>query len=335
MSLSIIIVNYKASAFIIDCLESALQFPSSKNFEWIIVDNDSRDNSKEIITSKYPFVKWIEMNANAGFARANNRAIKESKNEIVLLLNPDTIILDDAINNCLQKFITRKNDVACGVQMLNPDGSPQTSGSFFSPKGLNHLLPLPYWGGFIKALANLFNARKPSIEKANAEEKVDWISGAFVMIKKAAIEKIGLMDEDFFLYAEEVEWCSRLAKVGDLFIYGNINIIHIIGEIIQGAAGSDDKSYFNLYDKKGLQLIVSNHVRIRKQYGVFWFLFHLINYTFTIPVFMICSFFHHLFLFVNPFADWKKIKALTKNVIKVWQLSPIIIKNKPHFYKMF
>ena len=332
MSVSIIIVNFRSPKFICDCIVSAFQFPSAKNFEWIIVDNDSKDNSKEIITSQFPFVKWIDMDYNAGFARANNEGVRQSTYEVALLLNPDTIILNDAIEQCYKKFI-ETNHVACGVQMLNPDGSAQISGSYFAKGGLNHLLPLPYWGNFIKWIGSLLKVQKPSIEKAASEEFVDWISGAFLMVKKEAISKAGLMDEDFFLYAEEVEWCSRLKKIGTLCIYGDIHIIHILGEIIQDAAESD-KSYFNLYDKKGLQLIVSNHLRIRKQYGVGWFLFQLLNYTFAIPVFFICSFFGHLLHFKNPFTDWRKIKALTKNVWKVLKLSPKIIRNKPYFYKM-
>jgi GT2 family glycosyltransferase len=311
-----------------------MKFSSYKNFEWIVIDNDSGDDSKEKITSRFSFVKWIDMGYNAGFARANNKAIKESANETVLLLNPDTIILDNAIEKCFNKF-QFSNNVACGVQMLNPDYSPQISGSHFAPKGLNYLLPLPYWGGFIKRLAFLFNAKKPSVEKAAEEEKIDWISGAFLMVKKNAIAKEGLMDEDFFLYAEEVEWCSRLGKFGELSLYGNINISHILGEVIKDASNSADKGYLNLFDKKGLQLIVSNHLFIRKKYGTFWFLFQLLNYTFAIPVFFFCSFFYHLFLVKNPFADWKKIRGLAKNIMKVWQLSPTIIRNKPHFYKMF
>ena len=332
MPVSIIIVNFRSPKFICDCIVSAFQFPSAKNFEWIIVDNDSKDNSKEIITSQFPFVKWIDMGYNAGFARANNEGVRQSTYEVALLLNPDTIILNDAIEQCYKKFI-ETNHVACGVQMLNPDGSAQISGSYFAKGGLNHLLPLPYWGNFIKWIGSLLKVQKPSIEKAASEEFVDWISGAFLMVKKEAISKAGLMDEDFFLYAEEVEWCSRLKKIGTLCIYGDIHIIHILGEIIQDAAKSD-KSYFNLYDKKGLQLIVSNHLRIRKQYGVGWFLFQLLNYTFAIPVFFICSFFDHLLHFKNPFTDWRKIKALTKNVWKVLKLSPKIIRNKPYFYKM-
>jgi GT2 family glycosyltransferase len=333
LSVSIIIVNYRSAKYICNCLESSLQFPSVKNFEWIIVDNDSKDNSKEIIISKFPFVKWIDMGYNAGFARANNEGMSRSKHNVVLLLNPDTIIIDDAINRCYQKFI-HTDHAACGVQILSPDGSPQISGSYFAKGGLNHLLPLPYWGNFVKWLAIRLKVRKTPIEKARSEEFVDWISGAFLMVKKQTITKAGLMDEDFFLYAEEVEWCSRLKKAGLLCIYGGINIIHILGEIIQDATQSGDKGYFNLYDRKGLQLIVSNHLRIRKQYGAAWFLFQLLNYSFAIPLFFICSFFHHLVLLKNPFNDWEKIKALTKNVMQVWKLSPTIIRNKPHFYKM-
>ena len=85
------------------------------------------------------------------------------------------------------------------------------------------------------------------------------------------------MDEDFFLYAEEIEWCSRLYKQGNLMIYGNLHVIHLIGETITKAANSNDSTYLNLFDRKGLQLILSNHLRIRKQYGIFWFLFAYVS----------------------------------------------------------
>jgi GT2 family glycosyltransferase len=314
-------------------LNSASQFNSVNEFEWIIVDNDSRDNSREIITQQFPFVRWIDMHYNAGFARANNEGIRQSVSDIVLLLNPDTIIVEDAINECYQKFITT-HYVACGVQMLNPDSSFQISGSNFMKGGLNHLLPLPYWGNFLRRIAFTMNTSKPSIEQAALEEKVDWISGAFLMVKKSAIEKAGLMDEDFFLYAEEVEWCSRLRKVGAICIFGNFHIIHILGEVITGAAKSTDKNYTNLFDKKGLQLIISNHVRIRKQYGIGWFLFQLFNYSFAVPLFFICSFFDNLFRLRFPFKDFNKVSGLAKNVAMLWKLTPTILRNKPHFYKV-
>jgi GT2 family glycosyltransferase len=186
----------------------------------------------------------------------------------------------------------------------------------------------------LKIVAKLLNTRKPGVEQVSNEVKVDWISGAYLMVKKESVQKSGMMDEDFFLYAEEVEWCSRLGKLGDLVLYGDIQIIHLLGESIKDATGTDDKTYANLFDKKGLQLIVSNHVRIRKQYGVGWFLFQLLNYSVGVFLFFIGSTLDHLIHFKNPFTDWKKVMGLAINVAIVWGLSITIIRNKAHFYKM-
>lgn len=333
MQLSIIIVNYRSSKYIVDCISSALECNAGNTFEWIVVDNDSGDDSHSIITRKFPFVKWIDMNYNAGFARANNEGIRQSLCDVVLLLNPDTIIQNNALERCLQKFIST-NDVACGVQLLNPDGSPQISGNFFMKGGINHLLALPYWGNFLRWVAFAIKTKKPNVLIAGSDEKVDWISGAFLMVKKSSIAKAGLMDEDFFLYAEEIEWCSRLKKTGTLSIYGDIKMIHLLGETIKDATQTNDKTYFNFFDKKGLQLLVSNHVRIRKQFGIFWFFVQLLNCSFGVPVFFVCSITDHLIHFKNPFADWKRIKGLAKNIFQVWKLTPTILRNQPHFYKI-
>jgi len=130
LQLSIIIVNYNSKEYICDCLASACQFSSVKDFEWIIVDNKSADNSKEEILNLFPFVKWIDMGYNSGFARANNAGILQSQGTTVLLLNPDTIILNDSINKCLNRFLNGK-EIACSVQLINPDGSSQITGNYF------------------------------------------------------------------------------------------------------------------------------------------------------------------------------------------------------------
>ncbi|MEP7253277.1 MAG: glycosyltransferase, partial [Ginsengibacter sp.] len=121
MSLSIIIVNYKSASLVIDCLRSIFDQNSVLQFELIVVDNDSKDNSNEKIKELFPQVTYLEMNYNSGFARANNEAIRRSSGDTVLLLNADTIIENNAIEKCYEEFIN-STFIACGVQLLNPDG---------------------------------------------------------------------------------------------------------------------------------------------------------------------------------------------------------------------
>jgi GT2 family glycosyltransferase len=333
MQLSIIIVNYKSSGFICDCLASAdKELLANNQIEWIIVDNDSQDESKAVICNQFPFVQWVEMGYNAGFARANNEGMRRANGAAVLLLNPDTLLINGAIESCLNRLLNSSH-VACGVQLVHRDMSPQFSGSNFMKGGLNHLLPLPYWGSILKKVAGVFKTTTPSVLQAQPEQIIDWVSGAFLMVKKAVIAKAGLMDEDFFLYGEEVEWCSRLRKHGTICVYGDIQIIHLIGATIQEATNAEDNSYENLYDKKGFQLMVSNHLRIRKQYGVGWFLFQLLNYTWTVPFAMACSVLENAFKLQSPFAALNQYWAFGKNVMGVWKLTPTIIAGKPHFYK--
>ena len=333
MNLSIIIVNYKSPQLTIDCLRTVYDQTTGFAFEVIVVDNHSNDSSRQMITSAFPQAKWIQMDYNAGFARANNEGIRQAMGKAVLLLNSDTLNLNNAIGNCFLSFL-ESSYVACGVQLLNADSSPQISGNYVMQGGLNHLLPLPYIGGFMKWLGDLLSVKKPNVPDASGEVEVDWINGAFLMVKKTAIETAGLLDEDFFLFAEEAEWCSRLKRVGKLCIYGQFKVMHLQGATADKTFQSAEKGYQNLYDKKGLQIMVSNLVRIRKQFGVFWFLFQLMIFTLTIPVFFLFSFVENLFQLRNPFRDFQVAAGFTRNVIKVWSIVMVIIRNRPYFYKV-
>ncbi|MDE1191943.1 MAG: glycosyltransferase family 2 protein [Arachidicoccus sp.] len=330
--LSIIYINYFSVEFLLQSIDSLYQYKLTIPHEIIIVNNSSEDKDLYKIIEKYPSVIVIEIGYNAGFARANNLGIQHAKGEVVLLLNPDTLIIDHAIENVYRSF-TQSNYVACGVQLLNEDGTPQISGNYAMKGGLNYLLPLPYVGNFIKWIGNAAKVKKPNVPNASTTVEVDWINGAFLMVKKNAIEKAGLLDEDFFLYAEEAEWCNRLKKFGNLCIYGDNKIIHFQGESANDAFNSEGKGYYNLYDRKGLQIMLSNFVRIRKEFGKFWFLFDLCIYTFEIPVFFVAGFLHHLFASLTPFKHFEKATKFSKNVFYIWRLAPTIIKNKPHFYK--
>lgn len=331
--LSIIIINYKTPQLVSDCLATIFNNTRNIPYEVIIVDNASNDNSQDLITSAHPSVRWIQMDYNSGFARANNVGIQQAIADTVLLLNSDTLDFHNTIENCYIAF-SKSEYIACGVQLLNKDGSPQISGNFVIRGGLNYLLPLPYVGSFIRWLGYTLKTKKPNIPDAKNTVEVDWINGAFLMVKKEAISKAGLLDEDFFLYAEEAEWCSRLKKAGKLCIFGQYNIIHLQGESANTTFGSSGLGYYNLTDKKGLQIMVSNFVRIRKQFGVQWFLLHLLFYTLTVPLWLVLSFIRHLVHLENPFSEYREVFRFSGNLIKLWQLSPVIIRNKPFFYKL-
>ncbi len=333
MELSIIIVNYKTPQLIIDCLRSIFTFSPDIPSEIIVVDNHSGDNSRELITAKFPSIRWVQQDYNSGFARANNEGIRQAKGDAVLLLNSDTLVKDDAIARCYSQLMASEY-VAAGVQLLNADGTPQISGSYFMKGGLNHLLPLPYVGKLLKAIAGFFKVKKPNVPNATGIVEVDWINGAFLMVKRSAFEKAGLMDEDFFLYAEETEWCSRLRKLGKLCLFGNCNVIHLQGATTNEAFNSEGQGYMNIFDKKGFQILISNILRVRKQFGVGWFLLHLFVLLGTIPVFFIGLLLSKIFTGGRARYNWKQFSGFCRNVFGIVKYSGRIIQNKPHFYKV-
>lgn len=333
MDLSIIIVNYKTPGLVLGCLHTVYQETQAIAFEVIVVDNASGDDSRNRIMSAYPSVRWIQLDYNAGFARANNEGIRQSLGRSVLLLNSDTLAEDRAIERSYG-LLASSDYVACGVQLLNVDRTPQISGNFFMKGGLNYLLPLPYLGHLVKKAGLFFKVEKPNLPDATSLVEVDWINGAYLMVKKEAIEKAGLMDEDFFLYAEEAEWCSRLRRLGKLCIYGQLHVVHLQGASANETFGSEGQGYYNLYDRKGLQIMLSTFVRIRKQFGIGWFLVLLTFYVLEIAVFFIGVLLSRLFRGSRSRFSLAQFRQYCKNIRIVVSKSLIIIRNKPYFYKV-
>lgn len=333
MLLSIIIVNYKSAALILDCLQAVYKMPGEYPFEILVVDNASGDDSQTRIGTAFPQVTWIAMDYNSGFARANNEGIRRSNGDTVLLLNGDTLPDVQTIGTTYRR-LTESAHIAAGVQLLNPDGTPQISGMYVMRGGLNYLLPLPYLGALIKAAGQKAKVKKPHVADAAAPVEVDWINGAFLMVKKQAIEKAGLLDEDFFLYAEEAEWCSRLKTAGSLVLYSDLHVIHLQGETANQEFGSAGKGYYNLFDRKGLQIMLSNFVRIRKQFGVGWFLVQLFFYLLDIPVFGIGLLLSTIGRKASSRYTFAQLRGYSGNVWAILRLSPVIMRNKPYFYKV-
>lgn len=227
MKLSIIIVSWNVREDLLGCVLSIKENQPSCTFEVIIVDNASTDGTVDMIKKCFPEVELITNHDNRGFAAANNQAIELSQGEYVLFLNPDTILYPKSLD-ILVKFMDSNEDVGvCGPKLLNPDGSTQDSVRCFpSFRGALHrhtafkFLGI-FKGEYRKWLMNDFNNDK--------QIDVDQVMGAALMVRKSATEQVGVMDERFFMYYEEVDLCYRIKKAGWRIIYKPEAVITHIG----------------------------------------------------------------------------------------------------------
>ena len=335
MDLSIIIINYKSANHVINCVESIYKETIRHSFEIIVVDNNSGDESETAILSKFPQIKWLQTGYNAGFARANNEGIRIAQGKHILILNADTIITANALDKAIELFES-SDAVACGVQLLNTDGTTQISGAHFVKGGLNFLLPLPYLGSLVRWLGYKFKSRPPSVKNVEEKIEVDWIVGAFILVRKDVLDKAGLMDEDFFMYAEEIEWCARLRKQGKLYLFSEPKVIHLGGGTSSDYYATDEsENSKNLWNKKARQIIVSQMLRIRKQFGVFWFLVVLGFYLLELVIFPVCLFIEYFILLGKTKYKLSHVGGYYNNVFSLLNYVPKIILNKKYFYKVY
>jgi len=335
MDVSIIIINYKSAGLVLDCVESIHREMKQFSFEIIVVDNDSKDDCKEKLEALFPQVRWLQTGYNAGFARANNAGIRIANGEYVLILNADTIILDGAIDKSIALLKQEKDAVGCGVQLLNTDGTTQISGAHFVKGGLNTLLPLPYFGKMIRYLGYRFKSKVPSVQTVEDKVAVDWVVGAYILVRKNILSQSGLMDEDFFMYAEEIEWCGRLRKFGKLFLFAEPKVIHIGGGTSSDYyTTTENENGKNLWNRKGRQIIVSNMLRIRKQFGIGWFLVITGAYVADIPIFFFGLLVHKIIAGKKAWYSWRNVKDYTANIGILLSYFFKILSNKPYFYKV-
>ena len=229
--LSIVIVNYNVKHYISQCLDSVFN-SSLKDVEVIVVDNHSRDGSVEYIKSKYPEVKVIASNHNLGFARGNNLALRSIKSQYALLLNPDTILTTDVLQRSVDFMDANPKCGGLGVCMLNVDGTkamesrrglPTPLTSFYKMIGLCKRFPKH------KSFGRYYLGCLPWDKPAS----IEVISGAYCMLRKEALDKVGLLDEDFFMYGEDIDLSYRLLKGGYENWYIPATMLHYKGESTQ------------------------------------------------------------------------------------------------------
>lgn len=230
MKLSVVIVNYNVKYFLEQCLHSSLKAAERVSTEIWMVDNNSVDGSVEMVEKKFPTVKVIANKDNRGFSRANNQAIRESKGEYVLLLNPDTVVEEDTFEKVVRFMDEHPDAGGLGVKMLDGTGKflpeskrglPTYDVAFYKIFGLSKIFPK----------SKTFGRYHLGFLDENETHSVEILAGAFMLLRKSVLDKIGLLDEDYFMYGEDIDLSYRILKAGyKNYYFPDTRIIHYKGE---------------------------------------------------------------------------------------------------------
>lgn len=223
MKLSVVIVSYNVRRFVEQCLDSVHKASEGIESEVFVVDNASQDDTVEAIGKEYPWVRLIANDDNLGFARANNIAIRQSVGEYVLLLNPDTIVAEQTLRQAVDFMDAHPKAGGVGVRMHNVDGT-------LAPES-RRAIPTPW----VSCLKMLGFTRRYYMSHLSWDEpgRIEVISGAFCLLRRKALDQIGLLDEDFFMYGEDIDLSFRLLKGGWENWYVPCDIVHFKGESTQ------------------------------------------------------------------------------------------------------
>lgn len=212
MDISIVILNYKTRGLLKQCLKGILLQRLPFRYEIIVVDNNSGDGTDEMMRSEFRDVRFLQAGTNGGFAAGSNLGIRAASGRYLLVLNPDIAVLGNAIERMYHFMDANQKVGLCAPKLLNPDGSVQTSCREF-PSILTILLRRSPLGSLPWAKKRLRKFLMLDWDHAT-NTPVDWVLGACMMVRRTALEKVGLMDERFFLYFEDVDWCRRFWQEG-------------------------------------------------------------------------------------------------------------------------
>lgn len=262
MDLSIIIINYNTKDLLLRCLESIKKNTNNLSYEIIVIDNDSKDGSVESIKMINNFlVKIISNKKNLGFAKANNQGIKIAKGRYILLLNPDTAVTKGVLAQMIG-FMEKSPDVAVvSCALKNKDGSFQATGGYFPT--LSRVITWMLFIDDIPLMDKLIKPFHPMHEKSfiyrgeeffKKEGERDWVTGACFLVRKEVFDEVGELDEEYFMYTEEVDFCFRVKKKGwKVWYIPSLAISHIGGV-------SSPSEFPILSEYKGIKIFYRKHM---------------------------------------------------------------------------
>lgn len=230
MKLSVIIVSFNVRHFLEQCLTSVQNALQGMEGEVFVVDNDSSDGSVQMVEMRFPNVSLIANKTNVGFSKANNQAILQSKGEYVLLLNPDTVVEEDTFRKCVSFMDCHPEAGGLGVRMIDGKGNflpeskrgmPSPSVAFWKISGLSSLFPK----------SRVFGKYHLGYLPEDETHEVDILAGAFMLMRKSVLDKVGLLDEAFFMYGEDIDLSYRITQGGyKNYYFPGTRIIHYKGE---------------------------------------------------------------------------------------------------------
>lgn len=258
MKISVIIVNFNTQKLLKDCLSSLFEKNKKVKMEVIVVDNASSDGSAEMVERFFPKLILIENKKNLGFAAGNNVGLKSASGEYLLLLNSDTQFLENSLEQMIDFMDNHPSVGISSCQLVGGDGQIQPSGGFFPnlPRifaWMFFLDDLPFIGGRLKP----FHPHSPKFYTRDRwyldEHFQDWVTGAFFLMRRQVLAQIGLLDENFFMYVEEMEYCYRAKRAGWQVVYTpRTKILHLGGQ-----SGSSKRALTSEY--QGLKYFFAKH----------------------------------------------------------------------------
>ena len=221
-ALSIILVCWNNKTYLDPCLKSLYDSGMNHSFDVVVVDNGSTDGSQQMLTAKYPEVKIIQNNENLGLGKASNQGIEATRGKYVLLLNNDTLVNEKSFDAMIDFLNQNPKTGAVGGKLLNPDGTVQACYNYFPSLREEFLVAT--------RLGELLQPGYPAIMKAEETKSVDWLGSACLMLRRSALDDVGLLDEGYFIYGDEADLQYRLKKAGwEVYYLPQATTIHYGG----------------------------------------------------------------------------------------------------------
>lgn len=254
MKLSVIIVNYNVRPYLTACLDSVQRALEGIESEVFVVDNHSDDDSVEVVSRDYAWVHLINNRDNLGFSKANNIAIRQAQGEYILLLNPDTVVAEDTLKGVIDFMEQHPKAGGAGVRMHNADGT-------LAPES-RRAIPTPFVAA--RKMLGFTKRYYMSYLSWDAPAQIEVVSGAFMLLRHKAIYEVGMLDEDFFMYGEDIDLSYRLLQGGWQNWYLPYDIVHYKGQ----STSKSDFRYVHVFYQAML-------IFFRKHYSHLSFFFSL------------------------------------------------------------